>query len=730
MRRLRPYAPLLICGWFVLLAALYSRALPVFESTDESAHFLYIHNLLESGQLPVIGTRLEVTGDADPAQRWSLERHQPPLYYAVGALLIAGTERADLGEYLDPNQMIFLRGITAHNHNMWLHRPAYSGDTGTAVALLRAFGVLLGAGTLLLIHRSARLACGSESLALLAMAFAASIPMFVAISASVNNDTLMNLLYSAGVYWLLRVWRRAAVTRLDIVALSLILAAAALTKLTGLTLFGVVFAALILGAWRGRYARRSAARALGAALLAAGLLAGWWYARNLNLYGDPLASAVTYAIMGRKGAPPDLPGEALRVWRSFWLGVGHLHHLAYGPAWLYVYTGALALAALAGVLRLWLREPARRMIITLLLLVCAAALAGLIAGTRDIDISYGRMLFPALAATAALAVLGWRALLGRWLGGIVWLPLAAFALIAPFSVIPAAYPTLETMQALPADAVPLQAQAESLALEGYALREAVAAPGDAVRLWLYFRGQHADNPTLFVRAVDALSGETLGQTELYPGMTPLSQVNSETLHRAQVDMTLGADLPPAHPRQIRLLVRWMTILPARPLIWTQADSPQSDVLALDGPLLVDARYQPAAPQVAADVVYGEALRLRGYTLSAQTAAPGETLTITPQWAALRTMDTEWTLAVGLLDAQNNVLVNADGAVPGYPTRLWQVGAPFDDPRALTIPPDAPPGEYRLYLGWYRLSDGERLPPRGTHVEGTLYIAPTAITVTG
>jgi hypothetical protein len=42
---------------FTLLAVVYASLTPTFEAPDEGSHFLYIHNLLRDGALPILEDR-------------------------------------------------------------------------------------------------------------------------------------------------------------------------------------------------------------------------------------------------------------------------------------------------------------------------------------------------------------------------------------------------------------------------------------------------------------------------------------------------------------------------------------------------------------------------------------------------------------------------------------------------------------------------------------------------
>src|SRR5690606_31529239 len=129
------------------------------------------------------------------------------LYYAIGALLISGTNRTDVDDYLQPNPFAAIGVVADNNINAYLHPvPVPSGDTALAIWILRFYSILLGAATAWLVYRSAVMVMGDDCGALLPVLLVISIPEFVHISASINNDNLVTLLYTAGIYLCLRVW--------------------------------------------------------------------------------------------------------------------------------------------------------------------------------------------------------------------------------------------------------------------------------------------------------------------------------------------------------------------------------------------------------------------------------------------------------------------------------------------------------------------------------------------
>jgi hypothetical protein len=77
------------------------------------------------------------------------------------------------------------------------------------------------------------------------------------------------------------------------------------------------------------------------------------------------------------------------------------------------------------------------------------------------------------------------------------------------------------------------------------------------------------------------------------------------------------------------------------------------------------------------------------------------------WQAQASMDEDYSVFVHMLDANGELVGQMDGQpLQGdYPTTWWSPGEVIVDRRSA---PAVAPGEYRLLVGWYRLSDGSRL----------------------
>lgn len=732
-------AALLLIVAFALLAIFTSRAVPPFESADEMPHFLNVHLLLEARALPLIPTRdalREADARGDTVAQWAIETHQPPAYYAVGALLTSWTRRDDLQDYLRPNTLIFTRGISENNANKWLHNPnAPRGDTHLALWTLRLYSLTLACATLWLIYQAAALVFDRRA-GLLALALTASIHTFASIGASVNNDNLVTLLYTLGVYVALRMWHTGRITPRGLLVMSLTLSAIALTKITGAGLFVIVYGAWLFGAWRGRWPWRDAARAVLITGITAALLAGWWYVRNWQLYGDPLALAATQVLWGRTfaNAQESTGGlaEAGRVWRSFWFMTGHLHQPVYGPRWLDLYAPLAVMAAFVGVIfgrrRVPAFTPARRDMTLILIAAALMPVALLITGTRSVDISYGRLLFPALIGAAPLLALGWRGVLGRYAPLFV-LPFTAAAVLAPLVILPDAYPRLARIDTLPASAIPVGARVDGLEVVAYERLTDATPPDGEARFMLYLRGAHPDNPALVAQVIDPVTLDALGTVTVYPGSAPTDSLLPDALYAAPLRVTLTPAQTVSPPRLLRLTLGWQTVTDTDYLPVSLPDAPPADVITLDAATLIDTRYTtpPRALDVRAE--FGGMIALDGATLEPQTVRAGDAVTLNLWWRDLAPMDADYVLTVQVIDAAGELVMQADGDVAGYPTSAWRGGTRFVDTRTLNIPPDVPPADYRVYVGWYRLDDLTRLPASGVDVWNALIPLPVNLTVT-
>jgi hypothetical protein len=119
---------------------------------------------------------------------------------------------------------------------------------------------------------------------------------------------------------------------------------------------------------------------------------------------------------------------------------------------------------------------------------------------------------------------------------------------------------------------------------------------------------------------------------------------------------------------------------------------------------------PATPLTA---LFGDHLQLLGYTLKATTPAgpgvyrAGGNIPLSLFWDVQQPLSEDYSLFIHLCrDCEQPPVAGDDGQpLTGYlPTSTWLPGKPARDDRAVYLPPDLAPGQYRLLIGWYRPTD--------------------------
>jgi hypothetical protein len=286
---------MLIVAGYLVAGSLFAAATPAWQNPDEPAHYNNIAHIAGGHGLPVLHH-----GDYDQAYMTALvnsrfppemsvdtvryEAYQPPLYYVAAV-------------------------------------PAFWVGDGS-VLTLRLFGVSLGAFVIILLYLCAELIFPNKPLLSVGTAaFAAFLPMQVAMSAAINNDGLAQLLLLAAMLILLRWMKQRFYTprghgetlRLrgdgahdwaSLLVLGLLLGLGMLTKIYAYMAL-VLYAGMVgLTIWLRPHARlydatgtahgnhrptwQSTGQALAAMLLVATpavLLAAPFWVRNVQLYG-------------------------------------------------------------------------------------------------------------------------------------------------------------------------------------------------------------------------------------------------------------------------------------------------------------------------------------------------------------------------------------------------------------------------------------------------------------
>jgi hypothetical protein len=263
--RLAAALPALVLGatgvaWLVLFARKFVQ-IPIAVGFDARHHKLYVDWLQQNLAVPVA------------TDGWSV--YHPPFFYAAAAVLewlgegVAGSNGGVIGLKLLP----FLAGLA----NVWV-----------AAALCR------------------RLFPDDFRRRVYAAAFAAVLPMNVYAAAYFSNETFHALI--AGLALLATVDLLLAPASLPrrILGLGLLLGLALLTKYTALLVAAVALFFIVVKLVAVEHAGPArVAGCIGAVTAPPLLLAGWFYARNFWLFGDPLI-----ANWG------DMPGATLKWWQQ------------------------------------------------------------------------------------------------------------------------------------------------------------------------------------------------------------------------------------------------------------------------------------------------------------------------------------------------------------------------------------------------------------------------------
>ena len=528
----------LLVGFFVT-GLTYSLVVPPFETPDEIYHYAFARHLAAGNGLPVQGP--ERTGP------WEQEGSQPPLYYGLVALATAGIDQGGLDSFAEENPRANLGDPhQPGNKNFMLFSAQRRPLIGVNLALHvgRWISLVLGTMTVFFTYLLARCAFPGDTWSrLLATALVATIPQFTFISASLSNDNMITVVSAATLVSLAALGGRT--TRVSIlwwewVGLGLLLSLGALSKLQGLGLILLAAYTFTL------YARRDNAWGSliqGAIWVASVVLivAGWWYIRNLVLYGDPFGTTNLLSVTGQRVEPLTLSGlygELRGLQMSFWGLFGWFSILL--PSWTYTLFEMLTALAASGAVIVCVRSlraslvsvAPREQIVNAVgiswvwALISVSLLAYWISVAQG---SQGRLLFPSISALVVIAVLGlrfWAGLLPRVVrvavGSLVPLGLWSCSLYALVVLLPDSYGldgSANVVNELPPDATPVgKVYGDGVELVAARLPDSDAFAGDAVPVTLYFRAsqiQEKDHE-LFVHLLDA-DGLQIGNLTTHPG---------------------------------------------------------------------------------------------------------------------------------------------------------------------------------------------------------------------
>ena len=707
LRRNRDISLILLL--FVLVAFAYSAINPLHEATDELRHYRFVRYIVQNGSLPVQGL--------EPCRSQS---HHPPLIYLLGA---AATFWIDTGRDVcytpeaNPFWAYRYADVGTDNKNQYLHGPdeafPWSGEA-LAVHLVRGLNILVGAGVVWLTWATGRVIWPQKrALALGGTALVAFNPMFLYMSGAINNDVIAALSGVAVLYGCVRLLRDPAGLRpVWGVVLGALYGLALMSKFNMAAVLLLMGVAMTWVAWRRGQWRQWLQVGLLAGLVAA-LLAGWWFVRNQLLYGEPTGFRILTELWGARDPRDSFPvavSELPHVWTTLWgrFGYGQIplpEGVYRAMSWLV----GLGLAGLA--VPIFVRRQRDTPFIYLFMLVLNVAVAfGVLFNYMLVSPAgaMGRFFFPGLPALALLVFYGldqWRRLLPLrrdTATAAAWglnLAMLALALVALFGYLAPAYARPGSFAG--ADIPnPIDAQFDNLVkLRGYALSSDTLRPGEPLDVDLYWEvtGQPPGNYLLFVHVRDE-DGLMVVQRDTHPGLGKLPSSQWRPGDRFYETVRLYIPETAYVPRTATVSIGLYAPTPPayRLGITGPGGEAWGDALELGQVNLIPAGDAHPNPQ---NQNFNDEIRLVGYEYSQRLLHPGDALTVTLYWEALRDKLPDYLVQVHMVGEydENQVWLTSDWRPQAgqLPTPEWAAGQIVRDSHLVLLPADLPPGVYRI-----------------------------------
>jgi hypothetical protein len=248
----------------------------------------------------------------------------------------------------------------------------------------------------------------------------------------------------------------------------------------------------------------------------------------------------------------------------------------------------------------------------------------------------------------------------------------------------------------------------SLELLGYEMSSRIVAPGESVKIKLYWRASTAvyENYSIFIH-VRTPDGALLGQSDTIPGggLLPTSLWRPGDVLIDSYTIPISPTLET--PTMAALSVGLYTVPDLAKL---QAYDPAGRSIT---PAIARVRVRlPSTPDPPRPPLYalGSSIALESAQAPSQARA-GRPLTITLEWRSLTTVDRDYTVFVHLVSSTGATVAQADGEPHqgALPTSFWERGELVPDSAVVKVPAGLPAGEYLLVLGMYELTTGQRLP---------------------
>lgn len=760
-----PHIPLTAFQWVLLFYVIFGLsfmvATPILEASDELWHFGMVEYLRENnGALPVHDV-------SDPEKIYENNRNtiyrqegsQPPLYYYTMALLTAPIDISDAESYREPNPHVRAGEPDSWgNKNLVLHPVDGVPLTGTPLAIyfMRLLGLAMGAVTIWAVFKSGELIAPHRPVVgLLAAVITAFNPMFLFISASVNNDTMIIMLNSVVILLALQTLREGFDLRRSVL-LAILLGLATLTKLSALVLVPIIAIAALWVARRDK--DWTGLLVLGGAMFIAwASMSGWWYWRNIQLYGELFGTQTMAAVAGIRTDPFTI-GSLLAEFEGFRQGYWGVfgafnivtNPLMYALADFVVFIGIFGVMFLVAQLVSIQDFSFARRELSLVLFLLSIVLVGIVAYINWTSMTYasqGRLLFPYFAAISPLLAVGLVEILW-WIlflltppdrsyvraGDAVPEPIlreslrypiifvtAFFMLFSLFSIFPN-YRAPRPLDELPEDVEQIYARYDNIELIGYERRNSRYFPGEDVRFTLYWRviEPTEDDLSLAIALIDPFQEVVSERTvSTYPGAGTLRTSTWEAgkIYADTYEIGLSRNINSRYP--FNLAVNWYNEDPANRIVsLNDAENPITVELAIGAVVKPNLRPSLAGLELINDNMvafrtFGSLIVMEGYAYN--VLEDGLSFDVEVLWSARNNIETAYTTFMHIYDEDGNLVTQSDYSLQHatntiypnvlLPTNYWR----FDENFRLAYEVREPetgfaPGVYSVQVGWYEYDE--------------------------
>jgi hypothetical protein len=585
----------------------------------------------------------------------------------------------------------------------------------------------------------------------------AFLPMFLFVSGAVNNDNLIMLLAVLALFLMIGMVQKGQGARGQgargkgqgigqILLLGVVIGAAALSKLSGIGLVALGFGTIFMAQWTARRDEQDVWRAIGRTILdtiwrfailliPVALIVGWWYVRNIQLYGDWRGWTAFFAVLGQRAHPATLAqlwDERFGFMMSYWGLFGGVNVPMSG--WIYRVLNGLLVIGLLGFAVYVVRELVR-FYRDWRLETERLTFGGLVAGVLDLVVRYfglvvcllwtgavvygiidwatttwssqGRLVFSALSAEMVLLSTGLVGLFsmrtGRWIMATIVGFLFVIAAFAPFLWIQPAYSAENNAQSTTLTTTNINF-GDAMQLIGYDISTTDVQPGDAVEITLDWQvlAEMDRDWSVFVHLTDPVTGTPAAQRDMFPGQgllaTRLLEPGQRMANRYHVQIPATTTSPAA----LALMVGLYDFATGERLMLSDG----SDMVVLDTLSLQSPAGELPNPT---SVNLGDELEIVGYEIDRRRVAAGGDVTLVVYIRPKQTLERDYSIFAQVIDPNDNTRWAAFDLA--QPTSQW----PEDEIQTLSLPltvdPSTPAGVFPLIVGAYTVIDGnfENLP---------------------